>query len=356
MGITRGSAFTIVIASSVDMIGDIGVVGGKTGTIGGTNNLGIFWEAPNGQTIGIVVLDCASDADRYADARAIIDQLPTDFAALATPATAFTPAYLFNVLGMGGAWWDGSDTAHMWQDSAGSIAVTTDLDPVGRWEPKAAGTASQSLTQATAANRPLWRSSDNRLTFDGSNDYLTLGAQSIGNTGLFCDAGEEFMTGIKFSSTGASGTGIAKAGAGSGRTFQNYHDDGTAVTSGQYFRGTASNLSGDVNDGAAHSWATCWDAASGFHSTDELGMRQIAIGTSAEEAQNIIIGARTGGAGGRLTGAVYHVVVTDQADKDAFRRLRDWLNGGTPNAFADPSGGKSFPLFMNHSMAHMLVR
>jgi hypothetical protein len=65
------------------------------------------------------------------------------------------------------------------------------------------------------------------------------------------------------------------------------------------------------------------------------------IGTAAQESQNIILGARTGGSGARLTGDFYDVVLVDTEDLDLFWRLRDWCNGGTPNAFADPTGGAS---------------
>jgi len=101
MPLTRSGSPTIVtVAATNRMKADIGVIGGKTGTVAGeTFNLAVLWEAPNGQTVACCVLASSTTQSRYVDMRAILAQLPVDFPALAVSGTPFTPAYLFDALG-----------------------------------------------------------------------------------------------------------------------------------------------------------------------------------------------------------------------------------------------------------------
>ena len=314
-----------------------GMVGGKGGSLTGLFNRGILWEAPNGHMIALTTFGSPTIGDLSADSAAIIAALPTDYPALATPATAFTPAYLFDTLGLNGGWFDGSDTAHMWQDAAGTTQVTGASQPVGKWSPKA-GSASIYWRQATDASRPIYNGASTGLTFDGTNDYLDLGAGSFGDASLFADDTEQFIVVQKFSGTG--GTLVSRAGATTtSRTFQSYVDSATSAEPAVWLRGSQTWTDANLADGSQHSANVFWDGTAGGMGRIDLGAKQMLVGTAADEAgQNITLGGRTGGTAGFLTGSVQQIVLVDSYDADTFRRLRDWSNGATINAFAYSAG------------------
>lgn len=80
------------------------------------------------------------------------------------------------------AWYDPSDQATLFQDSAGTTPVTATGQPVGKMLDKSGN--GNHLTQATAASRPTYTLSGEIawLAFDGVDDYLagTLPIASVG--------------------------------------------------------------------------------------------------------------------------------------------------------------------------------
>ena len=70
-------------------------------------------------------------------------------------------------------WWDVSDTATLWQDTAGASAVTADGQSVARIDDKSG--AGLHMTQATASRRPVYRTSGGLhwLEFDGVDDFMS---------------------------------------------------------------------------------------------------------------------------------------------------------------------------------------
>lgn len=70
------------------------------------------------------------------------------------------------------AWYDPRDMSTLFQDSAGTIAVTASGQPVGKILDKSGNNFH--LTQATSSSRPTWQSSGgiSSLLFDGTDDYL----------------------------------------------------------------------------------------------------------------------------------------------------------------------------------------
>lgn len=85
----------------------------------------------------------------------------------------FTPASLF-ASGEQGAWYDPSDFATMFQDSAGTTPVTAVGQSVGKINDKSG--RGNHATQATAAARPVLRQDANSkyyLEFDGVDDSLS---------------------------------------------------------------------------------------------------------------------------------------------------------------------------------------
>lgn len=88
------NARSVTLKTSIELLGEPGIVAGKTGSHAGNKifNLATGWVAPNGQTIAIVVLGSPSNEARYKDTRAIIAALPRDFPALAAPSGQAPPA------------------------------------------------------------------------------------------------------------------------------------------------------------------------------------------------------------------------------------------------------------------------
>lgn len=70
-----------------------------------------------------------------------------------------------------GAWYDLSNLSTLSQDSAGTTAVSSDGDPIGRVEDLSGNAAH--LTQSTSAARPIYDSASNTAFFDAVDDKLT---------------------------------------------------------------------------------------------------------------------------------------------------------------------------------------
>jgi D-alanyl-D-alanine carboxypeptidase (penicillin-binding protein 5/6) len=85
-------ARTVTLKTTIEILGEEGVIGAKTGSHVSKNiyNLVTAWRAPNGETIVGVVLGAASHPARYDDMHAIMAALPQDFPALAEPTTGAT--------------------------------------------------------------------------------------------------------------------------------------------------------------------------------------------------------------------------------------------------------------------------
>jgi len=322
------TVFTITLQTPMD--GDPGFVGGKGGQLTKITACQL-WEAPSGDLLAITVLGAASRADRVSDIRALVAAVVVDYTEIATPGTPFTPAYLFDVLGWGGGWWDGADTANMWQDSAGTTPVTASSQPLGKWTAKASD-VSLSFSQSTSGSRPTY-SGSGTVTFDGTDDYLDLGATSFSGAKLFAEAADTWMVIQKFKATNV-GAVIAKAGGTtSNRTFHSYVDNGAGAEPAVWIRGSQTSVDNNIANGAQRTVNLWWDGTYGGMSDDNLNSRALLIGTAAEEAQNINLGARTGGTAEFLNGSVQQIVLVDRYDQDYYRRLRDWSNGASVNAF-----------------------
>jgi len=89
---------------------------------------------------------------------------------------SFDPATLFS-LGQAGAWYDPSDIATLFQDTAGTTPVSAAGQPVARMNDRSGN--GKHVTQATVANRPLYQVDGNGkayLQFDGTDDSLNISA------------------------------------------------------------------------------------------------------------------------------------------------------------------------------------
>jgi hypothetical protein len=92
------------------------------------------------------------------------------------------PGWLFRN-GAQGAWFDPSDLSTLFQDAAGTIAVTAAGQPVGRMADKSGG--GRHATQTTLSARPIYRTDGQRhwLEFDGVDDRMVLAAPLDLNSG-----------------------------------------------------------------------------------------------------------------------------------------------------------------------------
>jgi hypothetical protein len=148
-------------------------------------------------------------------------------------ATPIDPATLF-AASEKGAWYDPSDLSTLWQDTAGTTAVTTDGQSVARIDDKSGN--GNHLVQATSGNRPLYKTDGTLrwLLFDGSNDRLavsTFGStvnqpltvsagwiQDVSGEGALCDGGQSsqrvhIVSGTSFTNTTCVYAGLTPGGA-----------------------------------------------------------------------------------------------------------------------------------------------
>lgn len=103
------------------------------------------------------------------------------------PRNQWSPAPLFAGRAKG-AWFDPSDKTTLWQDSAGTVPVTTDGQPVGRIR-DLSGNGCHAI-QTVSAARPVWRTAGGLswIEFDGVDDCLIASTVNLGATselGLF---------------------------------------------------------------------------------------------------------------------------------------------------------------------------
>lgn len=158
--------------------------------------------------------------------------------ARAMSSTQFSPRLLFDGGGTNGAWWDPSDITTLFQDSAGTTAVTADGDPVGLVKDKSGN--GRDLTASSTA-RPTYKVSGSLayLSFNGSSNVMTASGTASTMKFLHSDV-STFCFGGKFqnSSDPQVGAGLFGTNTGSsskiGACFY-YYDDATINNSARQF-------------------------------------------------------------------------------------------------------------------------
>lgn len=115
--------------------------------------------------------------------------------------SGWTPSVLF-AGGEQGAWYDPRDLSTLWQDTAGTVPVTTDGQTVARIDDKSG--LGRHMIQSTAGSRPTFRNSGGVrwLQFDGTDDFLT----ASGLISLFRNAADGALY-SKYSWSGSSAFG-----------------------------------------------------------------------------------------------------------------------------------------------------
>ena len=127
----------------------------------------------------------------------------------------FTPLELFSG-GEQGAWYDPSDLATLYQDSAGTTPVATDGDPVGLMLDKSGN--GNHATQSSSDLKPIYRTDGTLhwLEFDGFDDTM------LSLTTLPLQYGQTAIAGVSIPSTG-DGSTRAVFGLHSGTSYFGIH-------------------------------------------------------------------------------------------------------------------------------------
>jgi hypothetical protein len=164
------------------------------------------------------------------------------------------------------------------------------------------------------------------LDFDGTNNWLDLGTNQLGNTELFADSGDAFSI-YQYATIDTEGTVFSKAVANnSSRDYQLYYQNEWA----SYIRG-AFTLTGITEKRmlASFDWNGS-SAAATFNGTSQ----SINIGTAAKSTQDINIGSRSDG-GFLLDGKNQEIIVYDSSKSttdrtDIEENIGDYFTQNTP--------------------------
>lgn len=152
--------------------------------------------------------------------------------------------------------------------------------------------------------------------YDGG-DHLTTGVASFGTASLFADASQRWAVGVVLSTFLTSGTVISKCSAtDANRTFQVtvFNAGSGSGTMGFYLRGDDTNSGVVVNDGGLHVGLLVWGGTTATLYMDTQAPIILPVGTAIEEAQNILIGARTESSpAGLFTGFNEIAILEDRA-------------------------------------------
>lgn len=200
---------------------------------------------------------------------------------------------------------------------AGAVAVNITLRFVlPQCEKAAAATAIQKVTSVadiTESGYPdVWHT-----LWDGTSDYGTFGVQSFGTASLFAAAGQAWTVWGVFraTSTAANQTILAKAAA-SPRDLHLFLAATTNVLTAN-IREAGATSAYAFTDGAFHVWALRWDGSTARLWTDKNASESVAVGTSAETAQNILVSARTESSPAAFFNGHNDVATVDRALSDA---------------------------------------
>ncbi|MFA6064053.1 MAG: LamG-like jellyroll fold domain-containing protein [Gallionella sp.] len=204
----------------------------------------------------------------------------------------------------------------LYQDSAGTTAVTTDEQPVGRWTDRSPN--GFNLVQATAAARPTYRVDANGLPYVallGTDDNMTSATGGGGSAGFF------FCAAIR--PTGGNGT------------IRRIFDDKGTNTGYRLNINTANELAFGASNGAAEtlisSAATvavgtsyvlaAWDDGTNLNVQINNGaVASIARPVVVAGTAGFTIGKVNGAAGGYLIADVYHMCYAKNTGLTASQR------------------------------------
>lgn len=144
-----------------------------------------------------------------------------------------------------------------------------------------------------------------RVTLFSGTGYVNTGAQTVGGIDLFAHPASQWSAVIyaRLESAGGTGTFIAKGGADpAARTLHLYSDGSASHFPAVRLRGALTVTDWGWSSADWHQYTLTWDGSVANLYGDYDKQAAIVLGSSAQEPQNIVFGARTGGAGGFLAG------------------------------------------------------
>lgn len=190
--------------------------------------------------------------------------------------------------------------------------------PIDRANPLASGLVSATVFDATGAafdrvtgvRYPVTNGTSRvdkpgRVTSFAGTGYVNTGEQSLGGVDLFVHPANQWSVVIyaRLETAGGTGTFIAKCSAdAAARTLHLYCDGGAVHFPGVRLRGALTTPSWGWSSADWHQYTITWDGSAANLYGDYDKEAALNIGSSVEESENIVFGARSGGAGGLLAG------------------------------------------------------
>lgn len=234
--------------------------------------------------------------------------------------TLFSPASLF-AGGYAGAFYDASDIASLYQDSAGTTAVTAAGQPVGRISDKS-GNGLHAI-QSTAGARPAWSADASgrmSLSFDGVDDMLQNATVNITAYPL------TVAIAVRFPAPAASASIVSLASSGSAdwRTIKALNGSNNVEI---YERASGRSRAALVPADSGHVIIAEWTASDVF---SEIDGEALAVNTTDYatfgSGVRIALGQDRAGVGNLYSGRIHAAVVINKSlSTEEKAKLRQFL-------------------------------
>lgn len=241
-------------------------------------------------------------------------------------------------------WYDADDLATLFQDTAGTVPVTADGQSVARWNDKSGN--GRDWTQATAANRPTYRTSGGKswVEFDGVNDWM------VGAAGMLALANVAVFAGMRCIAGGADfGTVI---GHGQNTThvppyyrwsLQTRNSSGLTLdfhSNGSRFDNNPAAAAAGNDVAVTIGYASFWNAAASNQARNFVRINRATYSTGSTGAAAITyannnpstLGSQVDGGGDFFKGRVYSILVAGApvTSQDWIDNWEDWIVGKMP--------------------------
>ena len=219
--------------------------------------------------------------------------------------------------GTAGLMYDFSDPTKLFQLSNGTTAVTADSDPIG-YVTDLSGNAAHG-TQATAENRPLYKTGLPRALFDGTNDSISAGTVDFSGT-------DKVTVLVAVNVTGSGNQGVVGLGNTTAGDFNVLWSSGSVSYRGSLYGSTDNSqvVIGSDKPTIPHTKVMSFQFdLAGATATDEMGFRMNGL-----QLNETVVAAGPAGSGNLrsaacvvglvqgafyLTGSIYRIIVIGRA-------------------------------------------
>lgn len=241
----------------------------------------------------------------------------------------WAPTVMFASAEQGG-WYDPSDLSTLFQDSAGTIPVTTVGQPVGKMLDKSG--RGNHLVQTTSNRRPTYQNDGTRgyLLFDGLDDAL-FSASAISFTST--DA-VTALVGVGINTAPAATSFVFELSANAGSNNGAFYISAAPTTYNFLSRGTTLNLVSATLSAMSRAVLTGLAKISTPVATVRKNGAQVATSSATQGTGNygnhvLYIGAR-GGTFNHFSGALYSLIIRGApTDATTLAKAEAWVNGKT---------------------------